>query len=142
MPRGWWVDPKLSRNNKIDRDYRESFIEGYLECALLSSTDTRDPDGNGPPLDENYSVDDLAPDAVRAMRADCIDFMIRCWTLLQQSDLAASRAGYDFWLTRNRHGTGFWDEGLDELGQELTEAAHSEGESDLYVGDDERIHIM
>ena len=35
---------------------------------------------------------------------------------------------HDYWLTRNRHGAGFWDRGLGDLGDRLTELAHNDGE--------------
>ena len=35
------------------------------------------------------------------------------------------------WLTRNRHGAGFWDRGLGRVGDILTEVAHSFGEAYL-----------
>ena len=50
------------------------------------------------------------------------------------------RLGHDFWLTRNGHGAGFWDRGLGELGQKLTEATKTFGTSDLYIGDDGKIY--
>ena len=42
------------------------------------------------------------------------------------------RAGMDFWLTRNRHGAGFWDRWGGNthqavIGRELTERAHAYG---------------
>jgi hypothetical protein len=51
------------------------------------------------------------------------------------------QAGGDFWLSRNGHGAGFWDRGLGELGERLTRAARAWGSSDLYLTDDERIHV-
>ena len=36
---------------------------------------------------------------------------------------------HDFALTRNRHGAGFWDRGLGDIGARLTEAAHAYGDS-------------
>ncbi len=48
--------------------------------------------------------------------------------------------GHDFWLTRCRQGVGFWDRGLGDLGDELTELARSFGELHLYVGDDGKVH--
>ena len=50
-------------------------------------------------------------------------------------------AGHDFWLTRNGHGAGFWDRGLGEAGKKLTDAAHAFGECNLYLGDDDVIHL-
>ena len=53
---------------------------------------------------------------------------------------AESINGHDFWLTRNRHGAGFWDRGLEFVGINLTDAAHAWGEFNLYVGDDGLIY--
>ena len=51
------------------------------------------------------------------------------------------RAGHDFWLTRNHHGAGFWDgDWPEDVDEKLTEASHSWGEMDLYVGDDGRVY--
>lgn len=48
------------------------------------------------------------------------------------------QAGHDFWLTRNRHGAGFWEVSYwpKEVGDVLTKTAHEFGEISLYVGDD------
>jgi hypothetical protein len=54
-------------------------------------------------------------------------------------EVDSERGGHDFWLTRNRHGAGFWD-GDWERGAELTKAAHTFGGIDLFVGDDGRVH--
>ena len=115
-----------------------AFLLGYLECALWSSTDNSRDDG-GDPLDRNYCIADLHDDCLATMEKDCLSFMAR-----NQDDVFAcdsmAQAGHDFWLTRNRHGAGFWDRGLGEVGNRLTAAAHAYGECDLYVGDDGMIH--
>jgi len=41
------------------------------------------------------------------------------------SALDASQCGHDLWLTRKRHGAGFWDRGMSELGDRLTKIAHT-----------------
>lgn len=41
--------------------------------------------------------------------------------------------GQDFYLTRNYHGSGFWDKGLDVLGDRLTAAANAFGETYEYL---------
>ena len=52
-----------------------------------------------------------------------------------------SHAGHDFWLTRNRHGAGFWDGDLPEdIGEKLTSASKAFGEFNLYIGDDGLIY--
>lgn len=109
----------------------DDFTMGYIECALWSSTDNSNPSG-GDPLDENYGPEDIDPKTLDEMIADCKAFQEH-----EAADLGKARTpgenGYDFWLTRNRHGAGFWDRGLGEVGTRLTKAAHVYGEVNLYV---------
>jgi hypothetical protein len=100
----------------------------YLTCALWSSTDD-----DGDPLDV-YDTDDIDPDTRARMAADLAAFMEA-----NADDLAGippEQIGHDFWLTRNRHGAGFWDRGLGERGTRLTDAAHVYGEVSLFANDD------
>lgn len=117
----------------------DAFTTAYVACALWSSTD----DG-GEPLDGGWH--ELSNETQTAMIADCADFQEA-----QAADLDLSyhhetigydesRAGHDFWLTRNGHGAGFWDRGLGDVGKRLTDAAHVYGGIDLYIGDDEKIY--
>ena len=83
-----------------------------------------------------YTVDDLAPATYATMLADVCSFLARCW--IEGPDIGAlnpTQLGHDLWLTRNRHGAGFWDRGLGELGDQLTATAHQMGEQALYVVD-------
>jgi hypothetical protein len=111
------------------------FEYAYVICALWASSDDNDQ-----PLDQNYDIDDLSPDAIASMQSDCRDFQQLCdaHDLAMQSD---EQNGHDFWLTRNGHGAGFWDRGLGDAGKRLTDNAHSYGSSDLYVGDDGAIYV-
>jgi hypothetical protein len=44
------------------------------------------------------------------------------------------KAGRDFWYTRNGHGVGYWDRGLDKaVAKSLSEAARTYGEA--YIDD-------
>lgn len=49
--------------------------------------------------------------------------------------LQLEQIGHDFILTRNHHGTGFWDRGLGERGDRLTEATYPCGEVHAFVTD-------
>lgn len=119
-----------------------AFARGYIECALWAETDNSTESG-GEPFDKNYSEDDLAPETVRKMVEDCDRFREAAAEELRASGLSDESAGHNFWLTRNRHGTGFWDRDLPgDLGDKLTEIAESFGECDLYVGDDGLIYIL
>jgi hypothetical protein len=51
-------------------------------------------------------------------------------------------AGHDFWLTRNGHGAGFWDgDWTEPAATILTNAAKAFDECNLYLGDDQAIHV-
>ena len=112
----------------------DSFTRAYFETALWSSTDESRDDG-GDPLDENYSIGDIDEETSAKMIADCTDFQERYTELLVESGLDYDKAGHDFWLSRNGHGSGFFDEEVPHR-DELQAAAESYGEFSLYVGDD------
>lgn len=50
-----------------------------------------------------------------------------------------SRAGNDLWYTQNGAGVGFWDRGLGDIGDELSDAARKQGERMLMAGEDFKI---
>ena len=104
---------------------------------------------HSPTLDEKYDSDDIAPEARKAMEKDCEKFIAENETALGDYEEKIGRnweyseseeAGHDFWLTRNGHGAGFWDRGIGETGDTLTEASTGFGEVDLYAGDDGKLY--
>lgn len=122
----------------------DTFTRAYMVAALWSSVGEA-----GEPLDDAHDVGDLAPETAARMRADCAAFIAanaadlalyaeRCESNEQWS--AEDLAGHDFWLTRHGHGAGFWDRGLGDLGARLSEAARLYPQTDLYVGDDGKVH--
>ncbi len=122
----------------------DRFTLAYIECALWSSTD----DG-GEPMDANYSIDDIHPDSLAQIIADCAAFQSGLPddyfddNISKQTKCTATEyAGHDFWLTRNGHGCGFWDGDWSDVADEfLTRRSKLFGECDLYVGDDGMIHV-
>ena len=57
-------------------------------------------------------------------------------------ELGLERIGHDIWLTRNRHGAGFFDHSFDDdIELSLMNAAQKLGEKSLYVGDDMRLYF-
>ena len=114
----------------------DPFVENYIIAALWSSTDDKDE-----PLDKNYRPEDISCCTLQQMKWDCEDFQHQCAKQLEiYEQETGSDGGFDFWLTRNGHGAGFWDRGLGEIGDILTAVAHSFGSFDLYVGDDGHIY--
>ena len=123
---------------EITYDDFDDFVRAYIDAALWSTNDESTPAG-GVPLDQNYGPGDIAPDTLRQMLADCIRFRAENAHDLRDHD-DEEQAGRDFWLTREGHGTGFWDRDLGGLGDRLAEAARHFGEFGLIVGDDGMIH--
>jgi hypothetical protein len=135
----------------LSRELNE-FQVAYIECAIWSSLDwslcdDENPDApsNPEPLDNNYSMSDLAESTLDSMMADCdkfeSEFGIPGYDDPRYSN--PEKAGHDFWLTRNGHGAGFWDRSeLSKADQDkYTAAAESFGECDLYPGDDGKLYI-
>ena len=127
----------------MDQTARDVAFRAYVETALWSSIDSRhfeDPETYPEMLDASFDGDDIHPESLSKMRQELDDFIDA-----NSADLETladpGQVGHDFWLTRNRHGAGFWDRGLGELGDRLTDAAHAYGDSDLYVGDDGKVHV-
>lgn len=121
----------------------KSMVNAYIDCMLWSSTDESNEQGGGP-LDKNYSTEDLAPETMIRIEQDCNEFLERAENLVPEllDNYNLSDIGHDFWLTRNRHGAGFWDGDYNkEDGEALTKLAYSFGEIDPYVGDDGKIYL-
>ena len=127
-----------------DKDF-ETFLESYSECALWSTMDESTQDENGNPTKSfEQSESPLSDDCRAAMRSDCKDFLGQKGIVAVINRYGSfSRAGSDFWLTRNGHGAGFWDgdwPSKPNVGGFLTRKAKEYGSVDLYVGDDGEIH--
>lgn len=121
---------------------REAFFDGYVECALWSSTHYEDEDDSGTPMDDIVGADDLADEAKASIREECDAFLDGEYDdlLAYCDERSLEHAGHDFWLTRNGHGAGFWDRGLGELGGRLSNASKPYGSCDLYIGDDGKVY--
>ena len=122
------------RFNDLDR-----FTQGYIRTAFWTLIDDQ-----GNPLEAEFAS--LSPETLAQMIEDCTSFNQIADVWLDKAYLRGDmsydmeRAGTDFWLTRNRHGAGYWDRGLGAAGDTLTEFAHSFGGCDLYRGDDGLIY--
>ena len=99
----------------------DDYTEAYLETAIWA--DGEEVEGN-----------DLSPEFIAQAAADCDDFRERAGYMIDDED--AGVVGYNFWLTRNGHGEGFWSDEFPEHGDALTLIAESFGAMYLYLGDD------
>lgn len=110
----------------------DNFFNAYLEASLWSSLDD-----DCEPLD---MLDlDVSIETQELMRQDCDKFyddndhLITSENCLTGYD-CDEQAGHDFWLTRNGHGTGFWDSGRweNDVVEQLDKAAKAFGEFYLF----------
>lgn len=111
-------------------------LDAYVECAMWASTDTIPGYGDDTWVTlDNYPAHPGLRDALAAdLHAFLTDPAVAAD--LDATGLAPEVAGHDFWLTRNGHGTGFWDRGLGAAGDRLTAAAHVYGDVNLYLDTD------
>ena len=121
----------------------DDFTKGFILCALWLLTGD---EGNS--IDEGYFIEDLTPEALATIQEDCEAFQKSCKAeltkayALYNSDNPAESAGHDFYLTRNGHGAGFWDRGLGEWGEILTDMSKPFGSLSLYVDKDSKLSVI
>lgn len=130
-------------NNSLNLD---AIVNHYLIGLLFAETDPSDQ-----PWDDNYSTEDFTEEATAAAQADCKEFLAKCDTLaLDLTNIAFSddsvasseeRIGHDLALTRNGHGAGFWDRGLGELGQRLTDLCSQMGSVYIFSNDNKTLEL-
>ena len=121
--------------NAYDTD---EFTRAYMESILFAETDW-----DGEPLDASYDISDFSQESLSAIKKDCAEFQSQA--NIEEIDGAPSElkvssdgmAGHDFWLTRARHGAGFWDGDWPEPhGDRLTKLSEKFGEVCVTVDDD------
>lgn len=107
-------------------------LNAALECLAWSEVDYE----TERPIDSFDA--DFSDDAREAIRAELTAFIEANAGDLE--GMEAEQIGHDFILTRNHHGAGFWDRGLGEAGERLTEAAQAYGELHAWV-EGSTIHV-
>ncbi len=122
------------------KDEIDSFIRGYKVCALWSSTDS---DNKDEPFDLKFDIRDFSSETAAQMEKDCRQFiagneeqlLIYVQNVARFDTSRMDTAGFDFWLSRNGHGAGYFSrDNIPEATQEaLQEAARQVGECSLYV---------
>lgn len=95
-------------------------------------------DCDGSSFDTNYLIKDIKGE-LNSFREQIDAFVSDNWEDLH--GISAEQCGQDFVLTRNRHGAGFWDRGLGEVGERLASSAKPYGEVSLHLGDDDVLYL-
>lgn len=124
--------PKKKRKDKLHFD---AFAEACLDTAVWADKP------------EDCDADDVWPACIPQILEDCYrfqrenkDLLDAAYQLMRQDGgdrrlYDMTDAGHDFWLSRNGHGTGFWDRGLGEVGDKLAKAASAYGNVDVLPGE-------
>lgn len=120
----------------------ETFVLRYLEAILFGELDDSE---EGRPLDENFTIFDFSEDAREKAHADCEEFLarasIRGLDILSWNCDKAEQAAFDFYFSRQGHGTGFFDRPdlYGEDRQALQEIAEGMGERCWFISRDGEI---
>lgn len=106
----------------------DEFTYGYVEAMFFTETSDSS--------DEYASATaaDISDDGLNDIISECSKFQDENENLLQKAYSSgrydAEQAGRDFWYTRNGHGTGYWDRGLESITADaLSESARGFGEA-------------
>lgn len=117
----------------------DAFTQAYIEAALFTECNCDNPEL------ENLDQDDIPLQQLNDIFQECLSFQNDHEKLLKRAyrkeGYDERSAGHDFWFTRNGHGVGYWDRGLNKVGEDLTEAARRQGNDDLYKGDDGKLYF-
>ena len=122
----------------MDTEILDGAFNSYIHAALWSSTDESEV-----PLDGTYDIDDFNKESLAIMRENFEKFFEDNYSLVTVEDIRSGLTydifGHDFWLTRNGHGSGFWDKGYTN-GETLTSLCEGYKEVNLIIGDDGKIY--
>lgn len=112
----------------------DEFTWGYVDALLWSTNDESREDG-GDPLDKNYSATDFTVESLVKILMDCQKFEDFMASKDWGGELTPAKAGHYYWLSREGHGTGFFDSDA-EHSDELQAAAEATGQRyiEVYAG--------
>lgn len=124
----------------------EELIDGYMEVAedhpLYGVLECE-------PLEDYFGLGNFSVESLKWAENDCNEFFSRLENagLLERANRFKDddNIAYDFWLTRQGHGAGFWDgdyaDDTDDVGDALTDVAKEFGECYVFVDEDGCLHI-
>lgn len=119
---------------------RGDMLNGAIDALMWSERTEL-----GDAIDSIYHREHIAHETLVELTEDVVNFVNlvvdleyielrdEMWAILK---LDPVRAGIDFILSRNGHGTGFWDRGYGDAGDELHKWAKTFGAFNLIAGND------
>lgn len=92
----------------------ETALDEFTTAYIMAALWTFDEDAPSGEYSTSGRFEILFPkidrEVVLKMAADCAKFQKENAALITQAELSEARAGHNFWLSRNGHGSGFFDE--------------------------------
>jgi len=135
------MENEISPNVTLTLD--SEFVGAYIDAIIFTGIDVDNPSGEG---SSDFTINDFSDEAKETIVNDCNNFVAENMALLNAANekygYSEMDAGHDFWLTRNGHGAGFWDRGIEDIGDELTNASKKYPEQYAYLGDDGKVYIQ
>ena len=115
----------------------QKIIDSYLECALWTNEEELKEQDS----DTDLNINNFEEDSLIKTYLDIKKFLKIVGFAID--DIDESDIGHDLWLTRNGHGSGFWDRGYDnDISDILTNAAKSLGSAYLFLNEQGKINIV
>lgn len=107
-----------------------AFVSGNIRAMLFTELDNDEV-----PLDScGYTAEDFSVEALDKIWHDCATFLSRVQGIIPATHM--NNAGIDYHLTRQGHGSGFWDGDWDMLpddGAAKLTAACGDGREEIYI---------
>jgi hypothetical protein len=111
-----------------DDDSMDAELMPHASAHLEYSLDSFD-------ADDQYEIRQFVSAFVQDNHGDYVRYVATREARGDAPRMAHETFGHDLLLTRSGHGAGFWDRGLGELGDRLTEAAKVYGDTSVEVRD-------
>lgn len=114
--------------------------DAYLEVAAWTSWQSNsagEPVGHLDALPNDWH--DNARLAALNLVRDFVDDEVE--RAVRTTGMSGEQLGHDLWLSRNHHGTGFWDRGYGPIGDRLHKLTEPYGDDDAYLGTDGFLHL-
>lgn len=156
----------LINENFLHTEQIKEIVKGYFACAMWTEEENLnddmnqhyhgdfnkvfnnaddDDDDNQVKTSHAFNEENIDSDSIIQAYNDIKTFIqsVRPEYIIEAiEDQGTERLGHDIWLTRNRHGSGFFDHSYsDEAEKALTKAAQDLKEIYVYIGDDGMLHF-
>lgn len=111
--------------------FAKEMLPHYLDAAVFADS----PQNQDALYDAEESEGfEFSEEAEHLAFIDCLWFCRTSYPWFGFDNLTPEQVGHNLWLSRNGHGTGFWDRGFHH-GDFLDERAKRMGTCDLYLSD-------